>query len=265
MKKLTVFFTFFALILLLIVPTGAANYPRVWDEAELLTDIEERTLITKLTNISEKHQVDVVVVTVESTDGLSPMAYADDFFDYNGYGFGDARDGVLLLLSMEERDWWISTRGYGITAFTDFGIEYIGEEIVEYLSDGDYVGGFTKFADMADEFITLAKAGTPFDVDSMPKKPFNAVLSAIIALIIGFIAGKVYTGRMKGELNTVRFQKEAKSYVKGGSFKVTDSKDFFLYRHLDRTVKESDDDKDGGSSTHTSSSGASHGGGGGKF
>jgi len=264
MKKLTVFLTILALTLLFVVPTGAANYPRVWDEAELLTDIEERTLITQLTNISEKHQVDVVVVTVASTGELSPMEYADDFFDYNGYGFGDSRDGVLLLLSMEERDWWISTRGYGITAFTDFGIEYIGEEIVEYLSDGDYVGGFTKFADRADEFIGLAKAGTPFDEDSMPKKPFNAGLSAIIALIIGFIVGKIYTGRMKAELNTVQFKREAADYMKPGSFKVTESSDFFLYRRVDRSKKASDDDDDS-SSTHTSSSGATHGGGGGKF
>ena len=75
------------------------------------------------------------------------MAYADDFYDYNGYGYGDSRDGILLLISMEERDWRISTCGYGITVFTDAGQEYISDKFLPYLSDGDYSEAFTKYAD----------------------------------------------------------------------------------------------------------------------
>lgn len=265
MKKWTVLFIMISLVLLFVIPTGAANYPRMWDEADLLSDTEERSLVTQLTNISEKHQVDVVIVTVESTGELLPMEYADDFFDYNGYGFGESRDGVLLLVSMEDRDWWISTRGYGITAFTDAGINYIGEQIVEYLGDDDYAGGFTRFAELADEFIAAAKAGKPYDVGTLPKAPFNKGMALIIAVVVGLIVGKIYTGKMKAELNTVRSRSEAADYVKQGSLNVTENSDFFLYRHLDRRVKESDSDKSGGSSTHTSSSGSSHGGGGGKF
>ncbi len=33
---------------------------------------------------------------------------------------------------------YISTCGYGITVFTDAGIQYIGEQIKEDLSDGDF-------------------------------------------------------------------------------------------------------------------------------
>ena len=107
--------------------TGANNTillqekTRVVDMADLLSDSEESSLLFKLDEISERQQFDVVVVTVGSLDGKTPTAYADDFYDYNGYGFGAEYDGVLLLVSMEERDWRISTCGYGITALTDAG------------------------------------------------------------------------------------------------------------------------------------------------
>jgi uncharacterized membrane protein YgcG len=97
------------------------------------------------------------------------MAYADDFYDYNGYGFGANNDGCLLLVSMEDRDWWISTTGYGITALTDAGIEYIGDEFVSYLSDAEYAKGFDMFADLVDKFVTQAKEGNPYDVGNMPR------------------------------------------------------------------------------------------------
>ena len=80
------------------------------------------------------------------------MDYADDFYDYNGYGYGDSNDGLILIVVMDTSDWWISTCGKAIKTFTDAGIEYIGEQIVPYLSNGDYYGAFDKFADLCDEF-----------------------------------------------------------------------------------------------------------------
>ena len=99
----------FAEDVLLIAPGPSAHPARVVDEADLLTDDEESMLMATLDGISQEHLVDVVVVTVDSTGEKTPMEYADDYFDYNGYGFGENFDGVILLVSMEYSDWWIST------------------------------------------------------------------------------------------------------------------------------------------------------------
>lgn len=75
--------------------------PRLVDDADLLTDSEEQELNTELDEISEKQQCDVVVVTENSLDGKSAQDYADDFFDYNGYGYGDEDSAVLFLIGMD--------------------------------------------------------------------------------------------------------------------------------------------------------------------
>ena len=240
---------------------------RMVDMADLLSDSEEKELQNQLDEISERQKVDVVVVTVDSLGSKSPMDYADDFYDYNDYGFGNKNDGILLLLSMEERDWYITTTGYGITAITDAGIDYISDKFVSYLSDGEYADGFEVYAELCDEFITQAKTGKPYDVNNMPKEPFKVFPKIIIALGIGFAVAFVVTMMMKGQLKSVRRQAAADSYVKQGSMVITDSRDLYLYRTISRTArpKSSSSSGGGGSSTHSSSSGSSHGGGGGKF
>ena len=258
----------FALILCMVVviPTFAASdLPRLVDNADLLTDSEESTLLSKLNEISERQQTDVVVVTADTLDGKTPMDYADDFYDYNGYGFGADKDGVLLLVSLEDRDWWMSTTGYGITAITDAGIEYISEKFLSDLSDGDYADAFTTYAELCDDFFTQARSGQPYDTGHMPKQPFNIARNLLIALIVGFVIALIATGVMKGKLKTVRFQSAASNYVKANSMNVTESRDMFLYTHVDRRAKPKDTDSSSGSGTHTSSSGSTHGGGGGKF
>ena len=131
---------------------------------------------------------------------------------------------------MEDNDWYISTHGYGITVFTDAGIQYIGEQIKENLSGGDFSGAFDKFVGLCDDFITKARTGDPYD----------------------------------SQLKTVRFQAAAGNYMKRGSLNVTESRDLFLYKTFTRTAKPKNNSSSG-SSTHTSSSGSTHGGGGGKF
>ena len=239
---------------------------RVVDMAELLSDSDKTALLSKLDEISERQKLDIVVLTVNTLDGKTPRDYADDFYDYNGYGFGENKDGILLLVSMEDRDWWISTTGYGITALTDAGIEYISEKFLSDLSDGDYAQAFTTYAELCDQFITQAKTGEPYDIGNMPKEPFNVAWNILVAFVIGLVVAFVVTNIMKKQLKTVQLKSEANNYVKANSMILTENRDLFLYNQVSRRARPKEtDNSSGGSSTHTSSSGTSHGGGGGKF
>ena len=253
-------------ILGLAIPSVAAaqlSGTRLVDDAQLLTNYQINEIRQQLDIISEKHQVDIIIVTQDSIGNKTPRQFADDYFDYNGYGYGSNRDGVLLLISMEDSDWYISTSGFGITAFTDAGIDYIGEQFTYDLSSGNYGGAFLTFADLCDEFITAARNGEPYDSDNLPKEPYDVVFSLVIAVIIGFVVALIATAIMKGQLNSIRSQIGAGNYVKTGSMNVTESRDMFLYRRVDRRLRPQNNGS--GSSTHRSSSGRSHGGGGGKF
>lgn len=274
-KIVTVFLTMligivFAISMVPAVQADAAeDLMRIADWADLLSDSEESELSDQLDEISERQKVDVVLLTVESLEGATAMEYADDFYDYNGYGFGAEHDGILFLISMEERDWYISTSGFGITAVTDAGREYMSEKFLSYLSDGEYAEAFRIFAEQCDDYITQAKAGTPYDVDNIPTEPFSHVGALIIAVVVGFVAALIVTGIMRLGLHSVYSQSAAGSYMKKDSLRLTREYELFLYKNVTRRErpKESSpsNNNSGGSATHTSSSGRTHGGGGGKF
>lgn len=264
-------FTIFAVLFFVFAAaqtvSAADGLPRVVDNAGLLTDDAGTALSDTLDEISERQQADVVVVTVDSLDGATATEYADDFFDYNGYGFGGNRDGILLLLSMEERDWSITTRGLCITAFTDAGQEYMTGQLLPDLSSGEYAAAFDTFAHLCDDYLTQAAAGDPYDTDNLPKGEFPVIFMLLIDLAIGFVISLIVTGIMRLKLRSVGRESVADNYVKQGSMHLTRETDLFLYRHIDRfeKTKEEDTVKKSGSTTHTSSSGATHGGSSGKF
>lgn len=241
----------------------ASEYERVMDSAELLTDGEEAELSSKLREICERQKMDIAVITADTLDGKTPRDYADDTYDFCGFGYGEKKDGLLLLISTEENDWYISTHGYGITAFTDEGIKYIGKQIKDDLSNGNYAAAFDTFADLCDKFITQAKSGTPYDFFNLPREPLSGIWIPL-SLLFGLLISLAVVKSMKVKLKTVRFQPAARDYLKNGSLNITEKRDMFLYNTVTRTERPKDSDS-GGSSTHTSSSGETHGGGGGKF
>lgn len=236
------------------------------DYAGLLSESERSALNERFEKISEKYECEVAVVTVNSLDGKSPRDYADDFYDYNGYGWGAGDDGVLLLIAMDTRDWYITTYGFGETAFTDYGIKVAGEKIVPYMSDGDWYGALSAFADRAEYYYKLARDGEPYDVDT--REPMKASTIILISLVVGLVVGFISVSTMKGQLKSVRPNNSASAYIVKDSMKLARQNDLFLYRNMTRTARPKDTGSSGGgggSSTHTSSSGRSHGGGGGKF
>lgn len=160
-----------ALVLLvaLAAPAFAADgfadlYYRMNDSAEVLTEDEDGELEASLEELSVRQSFDVIIATIDSleNEGYTSMEeYADDLYDYCQFGYGENRDGVLLLVSIGDRKWHISTCGYGITAFTDAGIQYLGEQMTPDMADGDYAAAFRTFIQWTDAYVTAAREGHP--------------------------------------------------------------------------------------------------------
>jgi len=254
-KRLLLALSFALIFVLLALPVSAAG-DLLDDGAGLLSAGEAEIIEELLNEISARQGVDIVVVTADSTQGKSPMNFADDYYDYGSY----SGNGILLLVSMEERDWWISTTGYGITAFTDAGLEYISDVVVPYMGDGDFYSAFASFAELCDEFISQAKTGKPYDLGNMPKEEFRTGMNLLIAVAIGVLAAFLVTGIMKSKLKSVKYNNRADCYVVDGSMHISNSNDMFMYSNIVKREKA-----ESGSSTHRSSSGSFHGGRGGKF
>ena len=239
-------------------------YYRMNDSAGVLTEDEDNELEDALEELSVRQSFDVTIATVESLESVdydSMEAYADDLYDFCQFGYGSEMDGVLLLVSVGDRKWHISTCGYGITA-----IQYLGEQMTPFMADGDYAGAFRTFVQWSDTYIDAARAGHPYDVNNLPREPLS-LMYLFLALGIGLVLAWVVVHVMKSQLRSVAFQENAASYVREGSMNLTNSRELFLYRDVHRTErpKESSSSDSGGSSTHTSSSGTTHGGGGGSF
>lgn len=292
MKKIfALFLTLLIACALTICISAERTLPIVVDDAELLAEWEEDALNDTLALLTDSRQIEIAVVTVNSTAGKSVMDYADDFYDYNGYGYGDNDDGVLLLIDMGNREWWITTHGLGQTYLGDYELYMIEEAFLDMLSDGDYYGAFCAFANACDEYIGYAISGEAYD-DSYYDDYGGAVTSYVddyyyddisdepdivgtigISLVVGFIISLVIVLGMKKGMTTVRAVHNAASYMVDGSLSLRLQGDRYLYSNTVRTPRNTNNSSSGrsggsyrgGSSSHRSSSGRSHGGRGGRF
>lgn len=266
LKKIAAFLTAAVLCASMAYPAYAENSDKVVDMADLLTDNEERKLEENILEVISKYGYgyDIVVVTADSSGGKTAEAYADDYYDYNGYGYDSEYSGVILYVDMGDRAWHISTCGKGIEVFTDRRISLTGEKIVPYMSGGDYYSAFAEFVYCADDYIEMYENG---DTGTSSERDYGHIL--FVSVAGGVIVALIVCLIMKSQLKTAVKQFGAGSYIKRGSLNVNYSRDIFLYRTVSRRKIETDSGGHsgggGGSSTHVSSSGRSHGGGGGHF
>ena len=253
MKRVHTLLLCILMVFCLVLPVSAAEPDRVVDMAGLLTQDEISYLSETLEGIRDEWGMDVVIVTTDDLQGYDATSYADDYYDYNGYG----EDGILLLVSMAERQWAVSTAGYGIDVFTDAGIDYMAEQFLPDLSSGNYGDAFETFTELCDEFLYQAYTGEPYDMEVAPGNSFRLGKRLLICFGLGLVVALVAVGVMYSQLKSVHSH-TASHYVCGDGLKLTASRDLFLYAHVDRRKKENE--SSGGSSTHRSSSGNTHGG-----
>ena len=232
--------------------------PCLLDSAGLLNQDDYKIVEYKLLSVGNKHNIDVVIVTVNGLGENTAEAFADDFYDYNGYGRGAGKDGCLLLVDMQSRSYHISTTGSCITYINDDGIDYISDGFIGFLKSGDYYSAFMSFADDVDNVITSAKNGNRISSNSGFKWTY-----LLMGLALGLIVAAIVTVKLYSQLKSVKRKAQANDYLVEGSFALTKSRDIYRGTYITKTPRPKNNSS--GSSTHTGSSGTSHGGGGGSF
>lgn len=242
MKK-TVFVLF--CILLLVFPVLAGGQSIV-DNAGLLGQSQLEKLEAAATEIEENYNIDVVILTVETTKGVDAKRYADDYYRSNGYG----EEGIILLLVMDSRDWVILPFGSLDEIMTSNDCDNLFASAASYISAGDYADGFGRYLSQLPMYIhPPGPNDVPKDVPEIGKIGISLLIGCVVAGIVLIV--------MVTSMRTARPKPSAADYVLRGSFHIHTQRDFYLYSHTTRTKIESNSSgsRGGGSRSHGGSRG----------
>lgn len=247
--------------------SAQAQEQRVYDGADLFTSQEESRMEKTISRMREETSLDFVIVTTQGTGVKSAQAYADDFYDEGGFGRGSDYSGVLLLIDMGASEVAISTCGYGIRLLSDARIDAILDEVIGYLSQGDFFQATETFLVMTEDYAAQdVSRGPEREISSSPPRvrswgralgiaiPVSLGIGGLTVLTVYFGAGG--SGKKEGRPRSYRHYSFLDLARKED--RLVDKR--VITRRIPRQPPAGSGGF-GGSSTHTSSSGRTHGGG----
>ncbi len=213
----------------------------VTDLAGLLTDAQKAELTTMAEALAAQYGCGVYILTVNDFTDYEGSQYgiysfATTAFTQYNLGLGEDKNGVMLVLSMAERDYSLIAHGaIGNAAFTDHGKDILADEgFLPRFKINDWYGGFRAYVEGAGEFLRQNAQGTPFDIDTDPnygRMPTGTKV-AIIVIIPAIIAG-IACMVMKSKMKSVALKKDANAYISQNGVALTDASD--VYTHTTQT------------------------------
>ena len=234
---------------------------RIHDDAGLLSYDDIAALESLAEEVSSSTGMELLILTVESLGGQSPSAYADDYYDSNAY----SDDGMLFMLALQERDWYISTSGKAIALFSDRDIDMLLDAALPYFSAGHYFEGFLEVLNEVNSLAHIETARGKMGATDLSnrKQTTHSTQTLLISVLIGGAVSGIVILIMRSTMNTKRSQRSATDYLTPGSYHLRTRQDIFLYSNVTKTPRQQSSSS--GGTAHTSASGRSHGGGGRKF
>ena len=239
---------------------------KIYDFANLYTENQEELLYSKITNYINDYDFDLAVVTIDSNEKVSTKAYAQDFYDYNDFGIGSSYDGVLFLIDMDKREFYMVTNGASINMYTDVRIDKCLDVSYNYIVAGEYYNGTMAFIDELDR---LASIGEPDEYGREPKLTGIAKLKSmswLTIVVFSVITTIVVMYILISNNKLARVANSSRHYMTKADVSVANEN--FLGKNVHRIPRASESSSSSsssGRSISSGSSGRSHGGGGRKF
>lgn len=269
MKKLKIIFIFILIFIGIKNVSAFDNTLKVYDYAQVLTSTEETALKQLVDNYINTYNMDMALVTVKYHQKLDTKTYAEDFYDYNNFGIGNTKDGIIFVIDFTfgYTDIYISTTGEAIRMYDDYRIDSMLDNIA-YKKDAGYFEMFKIFVNDATNYASLGVPSSNSETminnygDIVYKETIPWHIIVIVSLLVPTIIIVILINKNK----MIKKSVNASYYVKEGSVIINTRNDRFITTHTS-SVRINDSSSGsggrvGGSSVSRGSSGRSHGGGG---
>ena len=148
-RKIQISLCFLLMLGFFVLPTFSLDVPKletpIMDKADVINSSDERDLNQKLTNLSNETGIQVAVLTIPSLDGEALESYSMKVVEDWKLGQKGVDNGVLLLVSIGDRELRIET-GYGVEGdLTDTKCGLIIRNVITpHFQDGDYSKGIVQ-------------------------------------------------------------------------------------------------------------------------
>jgi uncharacterized protein len=192
----------------LILSNGAPNDDLQWvptiepyvnDNAGILSyseyvDLDDFCYLVELNNTCE-----IAVLTVNTTMPIGINDYALRTFEKNGIGQRGRDNGILIVLSADEKAWRVVT-GAGVANILN-GVELSALSdayLVPYLESGDLPGGLVHFTraigfDLVDNYQFSEPPQPNYPISFIPLEDWQLVLAIVIVGIAGVLTkGRIF-------------------------------------------------------------------------
>ena len=121
----------------------------VTDAYGLFSDEQRVTLEAKATELAQKYNMGVYLLVVDYMQDSSgqnlanPTSaqrtnFATSFYRANDLGLGSGKDGIMLVIAVDSRDYVTIAYGQGSYSFSDEGISYMESAVTDELGSNDW-------------------------------------------------------------------------------------------------------------------------------
>ncbi|MBQ2053897.1 MAG: TPM domain-containing protein [Eubacterium sp.] len=155
-----------AILVILSILLGGFSFPanaegewddsiyRVYVSKEQLSQAQIDSLDEDCCNFVEKWQMDIVLMITDSEDYDGDLTEsALDFYDYNGFGYGENKDGIICAYDEDTKEVAIATVGRGTEVFPQSFIDDEESFVALFFDDHSYFGVVYAFYLEAEDYM----------------------------------------------------------------------------------------------------------------
>ena len=180
------------------IPEAPVPNRLVVDYGNVLTAEEENRLTNKLNAFADTTSNQILVLTIESLNGMDAGSFATEVGHQWGIGNKGFDNGIVVLVAPNDRKTFIAT-GYGTEEFIPDAVAHriVNRHLLPAFRANDYYGGIMNATDEI-----MARMSGRYIVDDQEGIPITFIVVLIIFILIviwisrsGRNGRKTYTGR----------------------------------------------------------------------
>lgn len=225
----------------ILIQAQTTNLPRVYDYADIFTNEEEALLEPMLRTTSDDNGADVIIYTIEHTDGSDLDIYTKQV----AYNSGFSKNVVILMVNMDSSHREVLLQAY------DTSEEYINHKRKQHITDkmvpdmkeGDYYDAMLLFNKKVNYFFDHKK---PVVTGSQLAIELGAALVLALIVVLCMVLGA-------GDKNTTT----CNTYLDASTSKVLAKRDTYTHTTTTRTKIERNNSSSGGGGKGGGSAGRS--------